>query len=66
RLRLAVDGQTVLDTSVTPRGPLGLVLWIDNQYAAFPPDGRLKYGFSASPKPAWIELKHVHLDPRVL
>ena len=65
-VRLSVDEQTVLDTTVTPRGPLGLVLWIDNQFAAFPPDGRLEYGFSASPKPAWVELKLVHLDSRVL
>jgi hypothetical protein len=55
-LRLVMDGQTMLETLVAPQGPLGLVVWIDNQYAAFPPGGRLKYGFSANPEPAWIEI----------
>jgi len=51
-----VDGQAVLQTTISPRGPLGLVLWIDNQYAALPPDGRLAYGFLENPEAAWIEL----------
>lgn len=55
----AIDGATVLETSIAPRGPLGLVLWIDNQYAAFPPGGRLAYGTLPNPGPAWIELKEM-------
>ncbi len=39
-----VDGQRLLTTSVSPRGPLGLVLWLDNQYAAFRPDGQIAFG----------------------
>ena len=39
-----VDGESCFTTTVAPSGPLGLVLWIDNQYAAFPPDGRLRFG----------------------
>ncbi len=34
-----VDDQTVLTTPVAPHGRLGLVIWIDNQYAAFTPQG---------------------------
>ncbi len=52
-----VDGQTVLQTEVVPVGPLGLVIWIDNQYAAFPADGRLRYGMLASEAEAWIEVE---------
>ncbi|MGC9395803.1 MAG: hypothetical protein ACP5J4_13235 [Anaerolineae bacterium] len=50
-----VDGEPCFSTPVAPRGPLGLVLWIDNQYAAFPPDGRLRFGTLPNP-PAWLEL----------
>ncbi len=56
RAIFGVDGETVLDTAVVPRGPLGLVLWVDNQYAALPPDGRLSFGSLANPAPAWIEI----------
>jgi len=35
----------------------GGVLWIDNQYAAFPPDGRLSYGTLASPESEWLEIR---------
>lgn len=51
----SVDGESCFATPVTPRGPLGLVLWIDNQYAAFPPDGRLRFGTLPNPS-AWLEL----------
>jgi hypothetical protein len=43
-----VDGESGFTTKVAPQGPLGLVLWIDNQYAAFPPDGRLRFGTLAN------------------
>lgn len=56
QVRMSLDGQPVLATSVAPCGPLGLVLWIDNQYAALPPGRTLKYGFLSNPSPAWIEL----------
>ncbi len=56
RVIFSLDGQTVLETPVSPLGPLGLVLWIDNQYAALPPNGRLAYSTLANPEPAWIEI----------
>lgn len=52
-----LDGQIVLETEISPRGPLGLVLWVDNQYAAWTPDGHLAYGTLANPDPAWIEIE---------
>jgi hypothetical protein len=54
-----VDGHLCLETNVLPNGPLSLVLWIDNQYAALPPGGRLAYGFLPNPQPAWIELADI-------
>jgi hypothetical protein len=66
RLVFRVDEHTVLDTRLSPAGPLGLVIWIDNQYAAFPADGRLSYGMLATPAPSWIELRDLTLNGDVL
>jgi hypothetical protein len=52
-----VDGQLVFHTEIAPVGSLGLVIWIDNQYAAFPADGRLRYGMLANPEETWIEVQ---------
>jgi hypothetical protein len=56
RVRFWVDETLVLETDAVPCGPLGLVLWVDNQYAALPPDGRLRFGTLANPQPAWLEI----------
>jgi hypothetical protein len=55
-VRFQVDDRLVFQTGMAPRGPLGLVIWIDNQYAAFPPDGRLRYGTLPSEEETWIEV----------
>jgi hypothetical protein len=57
-----VDGENALVTSVVPLGPLGFVLWVDNQYAAFRPDGRVRFGSLENPQPAWIEIDGLVLD----
>jgi hypothetical protein len=54
---LYVDGNSVLLTSVAPFGPLGLVMWVDNQYAAWPATGRLSFGTLSNNQPAWIEIE---------
>lgn len=59
-----VDGKNVLHTQVSPHGPLGLVLWIDNQYAALPPNGRLRYGTLPNPEKAWIEIADLMLTSK--
>jgi hypothetical protein len=57
RTRFAVDGAGVLEAALAPRGRLGLVLWIDNQYAAFGPEGKIKAGEQENTQPAWIEIE---------
>jgi len=57
----SVDGATILITRASPRGPLALVLWIDNQYAALPPTGRLSFGALLNPQPALIEIDTLSL-----
>ena len=56
KVQMRLDGRSVMDTPVSPRGPLSLVLWIDNQYAALPPKGILAFGSLPAPAPAWLEL----------
>jgi hypothetical protein len=57
-----VDGEKMLETSVVPLGPLGFVVWVDNQYAAFRPDGRVGFGSLENPQTAWIEIDGLVLD----
>lgn len=57
-----VDGKEALETTITPIGPMGLVLWVDNQYAALPPTGRLAFGTLPNPEPAWIEIENIILS----
>jgi hypothetical protein len=55
-VRFWVDDQLELETRIVPDGPLGCVIWIDNQFASFTPDGRIKAGTLENPVPAWIEI----------
>jgi len=55
RVEYAIDDEMVFDTAASPKGPLGLVIWIDNQYAAWLPDGSLGMGALVSPA-AWMEI----------
>jgi hypothetical protein len=57
KVRFRLDGMDIFVTSIAPRGPLSLVIWIDNQYAAMPPSGRLRYGMLSNPEPAWLEIR---------
>jgi hypothetical protein len=57
----AVDGKEILRTFVSPLSPLGLVIWIDNQYAAWTPEGRIGYGTLAN-EHAWMEVEGVSIS----
>lgn len=52
----------VKQTAVSPKGRGGLVIWIDNQYAAFKPNGRLGYGTLPNDQAAWLELDQIQVD----
>ncbi|HSK88822.1 MAG TPA: hypothetical protein VK880_10715, partial [Anaerolineales bacterium] len=57
-----VDEVRVLESPVSPNPPLGLVIWIDNQYAAFTPEGKIGFGVLENPEPAWLEIKDIDLS----
>ncbi|RPJ57115.1 MAG: glycosyl hydrolase family protein [Dehalococcoidia bacterium] len=61
--RFSVDGQIVLDCNTPPRGPLGFVLWLDNQYMVVTPWGRFKYGLLDAPGQQWLEVGKVDIRP---
>ncbi|MEW6030464.1 MAG: hypothetical protein AB1554_13415 [Chloroflexota bacterium] len=61
RVVFEVDEAIVLETSVSPRGPLGVVIWMDNQYAAFTPDGKIGFGILENPEPAWLEIEDLKI-----
>ncbi len=65
RVTFWVDSEELLTTPVSPRGPLGLVLWIDNQFAAFPPSGKLRMGTSVNTEPAWLEVEAISVKQTV-
>jgi hypothetical protein len=65
RVVFMVDGQVALETWISPRPPLGLVLWVDNQYAAFRPEGKTAIGTLPNPEPAWIELDEIEVAEKM-
>jgi hypothetical protein len=60
--RFSVDGKTTLDTDRAPRGPLGFVAWIDNQYAIATPQGRLGWGVMGVQKSQWLDLARIQIE----
>ncbi|MGZ9224751.1 MAG: hypothetical protein ACXW4M_04265 [Anaerolineales bacterium] len=61
RVSFKVDDVQVFESHVSPNPPLGLVIWIDNQYAAFTPEGKIGFGVLENPEPAWLEIKDLEL-----
>ncbi|MBI4760589.1 MAG: hypothetical protein ACOYYF_02255 [Chloroflexota bacterium] len=61
RVSFEVDEVRVFESAVSPNPPLGVVIWIDNQYAAFTPEGKIGFGVLANPEPAWLEVKELEI-----
>ncbi len=51
-----VDGKELAKFEVSPVPPLGLVIWIDNQYAAVTPEGKVRSGAVANPE-CWMDVR---------
>lgn len=61
RCEFCLDGEVQFRTTLFPLPPLGLVIWIDNQYAAFTPAGYLRYGTLNNPF-MWLEIEQLSLE----
>ncbi len=55
-VRFDLDGERVLATSISPRGPLCFVAWIDNQYAVLSEQQGIRFGVVPTTAPAWLEI----------
>jgi hypothetical protein len=62
RVSFEVDEVQVFESAVSPNPPLGLVIWIDNQYAAFTPEGKIGFGVLENPEPVWLEIKELEVS----
>jgi hypothetical protein len=56
-----VDDEPVLARAPTPRGPLGFVMWLDNQYMVVTPWGRLGWGLLDVPGGQWMEVDSLQI-----
>ena len=61
--RFYVDDELVLDSDSPPRGPLGFVVWLDNQYAIVTPWGRFGYGLLDESGRQWMEVDRLEIRP---
>jgi len=63
RASFSVDGESVLDCDTSPRGPLGFVMWLDNQYAIVTPWGQFGYGRLKASGRQWMEVDTLVITP---
>lgn len=58
--RFSMDGQPLLEAP-SPRGPLGFVMWLDNQYMVATPQGRFRWGVLDAPGYQWMEVERLSI-----
>lgn len=54
-----LDGRLIHQTPFSPRGPLGFVCWMDNQFMVVKPNGRFRWGTLPIHDPQWLELSRL-------
>lgn len=59
--RFSVDGQAVLVDAPSPTGPLGFVMWLDNQMMVATPQGRFRWGLLDAPGCQWMQVSHFEI-----
>ena len=57
-----IDNEPVFESHLSPKPPLGLVLWIDNQYMAFPPYGKIAFGVLPTSEEISLEIKDLQIS----
>jgi hypothetical protein len=57
-----VDGEMIMENAPSPRGPLGFVMWLDNQYMVVTPWGRLGWGLLDVPGRQWMEVDWLAIE----
>lgn len=57
-----VDGRVLQETALVPTAPLGLVIWVDNQFVRWEPDGQLGYGTLANQDAARLQIVDLEIS----
>ncbi len=60
-IRFMIDGQLFSDCNCAIPGPLGFVMWLDNQYMVAAPWGRFRWGTLASAE-QWMEIRQLKIE----
>lgn len=60
--RFTIDGECFLDCDTSPRGPLGFVMWLDNQALVATPWGRFAYRVLPVKHPQWMEVESLSVQ----
>jgi hypothetical protein len=58
-----IDDQPILISPYSPRGQLGFVAWLDNQYAIVTPQGQFGMGLIAVKQRQWLTLESLTIEP---
>jgi hypothetical protein len=59
RISFSLDSEQVLQSTLVPKSPLGLVIWIDNQCAGFTPQGKVYWKVLPNEEAVWFEIKDI-------
>ncbi len=63
-VRFFVDGSPILICETPPRGPLGMVIWIDNQFMRVTPWGEFGHGMLAKAGRQWLCVEWLSVESR--
>jgi len=61
--RESVPAPSILLDAPAPKGPLGFVMWMDNQYLVATPSGRLRWGLLDVPGRQSMEIAQIVIEP---
>jgi len=61
-IQFHVDGELVLESGISMRGPLGFLTWIDNQYAIVSESGTFRFGLIENTAVRWLELDALRIE----
>lgn len=62
RVDFHIDGACVHTSPYSPRGPLGFIAWIDNQYAVVTPQGRFRFGLVDVPQAQTLHIEYAGVE----
>ncbi len=57
-----LDGRLIQQTPFSPRGPLGFVCWIDNQFMVATANGRFRWGTLPIKTPQFLEISTLQIE----